>query len=201
MSCDNIVNFFESNFVSAALGAFATIIAVRWTITHQNEKHQEQKNDEIKAVLSAIKTEMLLCFETYMEIGKELEDLGEGKPFEILYRVEEDYFAIFNGNSSFIGTLPAELRLKVVKAYIDMKSLLDTFRLNNENIESVQSLLQRLVEIHIANGIDGKVIENHINKSLETYKVSAVVLAKSLKDKHVKARDSIEMALNAMKSF
>lgn len=201
MICNHLMTFLESSMAASLMGALATIIAVRWTITHEKEKSEIATKEEIRAICSAIKAEIAACFELYMEMGANLEALGENQPFEHIYRVEENYFAVFDGNSSFLGRLSADSRNKIVKAYVDMKSLLDTFRLNNENIDNIQSSLQRLVEIHLANSLEKGMIEQHVQQRLEGYRASAVELAHSLQKKHLKAKESIESALEALKWY
>lgn len=132
---------FNGNFFSALAGAvvggFASCFATWWQHCLENKRKESDSNKVINATLQAIKAELNGLRERYMEtIGSQLESAGDDTPFLFYYYAHEDYFTIYNQNASVLGQIGSdELRASIVAVYIQIKSLLDTYKSNNTLIE------------------------------------------------------------------
>lgn len=68
-------------------------------------------------------------------VGQQLEDTNTNEPFKYIYFAKEDYFTVYTQNASLIGKISDNLRNKIIAAYIGMKGLLDTYKMNNDMLE------------------------------------------------------------------
>lgn len=131
----------DSNFFSALAGAvvggLASFVATWLQHCLENKRNESDSKKTINATLKAIKAELIGLQERYMEtIGSELESVGDDSPFLFFYYAHEDYFTIYNQNASVLGQIGCDqLRASIVSVYIQIKSLLDTYKSNNALIE------------------------------------------------------------------
>ncbi|MHB1665243.1 MAG: hypothetical protein ACYCT7_08300 [bacterium] len=154
--------------VAAVIGGIITGVFMIWQ-NKDNFKNSlklnelEEKKLE-KAVLQALETEIKVDWQRYEEfikpsIEKFLED-ADNKKFEngklyqddlnyfymlLSYRISmsQDYFSIYNGNSSFIGKIKnKELRNEIVYVYTNIKGFLEIISLIDKNQDKIEKLLK-----------------------------------------------------------
>lgn len=132
---------YNSNFFSALAGALigglATFAATWWQHFLENKRKKSDSNNAINATLQAIRAELDSLRKRYMEtIGSQLESSNDDAPFLFYYYATEDYFTIYSQNASAIGQIENDgLGVKIVAVYIQIKSLLDTYKSNNYLLE------------------------------------------------------------------
>ncbi len=135
------MNFDIGNFISALVGAFiggvATFASIFLNDCLENERKKCDSNDAIYATLQAIREELIGLRKQYMEtVGSQLESTDNDTPFLFYYSATEDYFTIYNQNASKMGQINDDaLRANIVAIYIQIKSLLDTYKSNNNLLE------------------------------------------------------------------
>ncbi len=73
-------------------------------------------------------------------MGPYLDQYDGEEGVALYYPVSNDYFAIFHANAPSVGTVDdAVLRAKIVRTYVYLKALVDTFRMNNHIIQRCEA--------------------------------------------------------------
>jgi hypothetical protein len=126
-----------SGLIGALIGGFATLLASWWQHGLENRRKKRELNESLNATLQAIQAEVKCLGQIYNEsIGHKLEATENNTPFLFYHQATEDYFTVFTQNSSLIGQIPSDsLRKKIIAVYMKMKSLLDTYKNNNNILE------------------------------------------------------------------
>ncbi len=182
------------SLIASVVGGLITGLFMMW----QNKKNYkynlkliEQEDEKIeKAVLQAIETEIKVIWERYenfikpsieelvksdyskkfTDMNKYMEDLNY---FHVLlsYRVSisQDYFTIYNGNSSFIGKIKNEkLRKEIVSVYTNIKGFIELISLINKNQDKIEKVLKD--DLEFARTLMPKNIEAAANVMMSAYK-------------------------------
>jgi hypothetical protein len=99
-----------------------------------------EQADIIQGVLQGLHDEIETLWEIYSErVGHHIETLQEGQGFECYWVVMQDYFTVYTSNSHLIGQITdVDLRKEIVATYITAKSLVDTFKMNNELVNQLE---------------------------------------------------------------
>lgn len=203
MSYCPILNFLNSEFIAALsgglIGGVFTFIAVKMTINHERAKLQQQTGDEIKAICSAIETEMHCLMERYKKtIGADLIKCKDGEAFNLYYPVEQEYFAVFHANTAWIGKIKsAETREAVVVAYIAMKGLIDSYKHNNQMLMQYEGYLQQAVTLPQVGGTQQK----FYNELQQAYQRQLVEYAPTLKESHLETLEKVNVALKDLRAY
>jgi hypothetical protein len=123
-----------SAFISALIGGGCTLIGVLLAYKMSEKKRRNEQSDLIKGVLQGIHDEIETLWEIYSDrVGHIIESLQEGQGFEGYWVVTQDYFTVYTSNSHLIGQIPdVDLRKEIIATYSIAKSLIDSFRMNNE---------------------------------------------------------------------
>jgi hypothetical protein len=137
---------FEIALVGGLAGGVLALIgslAATWLTEYFNkQKNQQDKQDLLQSTLEAIATELQALFGRYQETaGQYLAELPPNSPFNYYYFATENYITIFDNNSRLLGHLiDKSLRDLIIRTYIDIKSLLDGFKLNNTMYGNYETL-------------------------------------------------------------
>lgn len=144
--CNGLL-FHEWKDVMAALIGAAVGGGVTWLTTRelidQQIKLEKVKSELIQIhFIKAVKTEIKILKDIYMQmVGNETEKLKVGEPLNLTWSNHQDYFTIYQGNSSFIGGVTDDvLRELIVATYAKAKGLLDSYSHNNELVERLDYL-------------------------------------------------------------
>ena len=107
---------------------------------HENAKILQDniRKQTVNSILQAIYDEIHTLWERYMwGIGNELERLPEGELLGIFYPITQEYFTIYNSNALYIGSIDDhELRKAIVITYMKAKSLIDSYKMNNDYLQN-----------------------------------------------------------------
>ncbi|MHB1702824.1 MAG: ABC transporter permease [bacterium] len=158
--------------IASIIGGLVTGLFMMWQ-NKRNFKYNltliELEDRKIeKAVLQALETEIKVIWKRYenfikpsikellesdysekfTDMNKYMEDLNY---FYILlsYRISisQDYFTIYNGNSSFIGKIKNEkLRKEIVSVYTNIKGFIELSTLVNKNQDKIEKVLKKDLE-------------------------------------------------------
>lgn len=123
--------------LGAIIGGAASLAATYITLWSQKKKAAEEDRARVKAVLQAIHVEIRTLCQLYdATMPVKVHQLAEGQPLRVNYPIAQDYFTIYRENSHLIGHIPdAELRSAIVACYMYTKSLVDTYRFNNDLVD------------------------------------------------------------------
>lgn len=146
--------------------------------SHENQVKLAEDNEAqlVSGLLQAIHDEIETVFERYQNtMGVRLDTLEEGGAIAAYYPLSSDFFSVYNGNSIHIGRIKNnELRRQIVKTYTLAKSMVDSFRFNNELV----------FKLEIAHKLHNETqLEVHREQERAHFK-SLVRYAKSLKEGH-----------------
>jgi hypothetical protein len=161
--------------IGAYIAGYYSDRATKSLLQGQKDAQQEERALKVKAVLSALYHELDSVWRLYMQgMGQEIEKVPPAdKPqgFLIVYPIISDYFPLYQANAANIGLIQdTELRNKLVHTYTLAKSLVDSYKMNNQ-------LIKELFELH-----------------LQYYKASGINIAVVTECK--KLRDHAEFVLN-----
>ena len=165
-----------NSFISAIIGGFATLGGV-WVTNIFNEKNRKQKDQEcIQGVLNGIHAELEALWVKYdQRMGSKVEQLVEGEPLPCYWPITQDYFTFYTENANSLGSISdKKLRQDIVTAYSELKSLIDSYRMNNSLVERFDLAYEK----HESSSTE-------INKKqLERAEISLIKYAASLKESH-----------------
>jgi len=123
-------------------GGFS-IFAVYQTNKHNQERLERKEAKELQGLIQALHTEIKSVFEHYqVTVGEDVECcINHEMPLEFYFPISSDYFTVYNENASLIGRIQNdELRQLLVKTYVKAKSLIDSFKMNNEQLAKYEQL-------------------------------------------------------------
>lgn len=124
-----------NNLISGLLGAVIAVVITYWLQEYAQRKAYKRN---VNAFLLAIKTEITILQERFND-NYELIKKKDGSIMFYFY-IEQNYFLVLDGQSSLLGEiLDEDLREIIIKTYIHIKSLIDSFRTNNLNIEKFEN--------------------------------------------------------------
>ncbi len=132
------MDIWNEGFVGAIFGAVigggASLLGTWLTLRSQRMQAADDAKSLIRATLQAIHVEARTVHRLYgLTMAVRIEQLAEGQPLQIYYPIAEDYFTVFRENANHIGHVPnVELRTAIIECYALTKSLIDTYRFNNE---------------------------------------------------------------------
>lgn len=190
-------SMFNTNLASALIGGSVTALAVMATILWEARKNKNSADDELKAVCSALKTELESVLGQYDEVRQKVEALKENEPYWQNYRIDMDYFAVYHGNSVSLGKLPDPARTDIVIAYTKMKSLIDTFKENNHTLEGYNKFVLENTRLTLLN-TDNDPLRKHIVEVIRHYEENMCLMGQSLK---VVSADAVRTARKAITSL
>ena len=186
---------FAVSIIGAISGGLITGSFMIWQAKREFKNRQDLINQEDrkteKAVLQALRIEIETIWNRYKDnIKPELEKLlepdysnyfSENKKYQddILYfhngllsfrfLISQDYFSIYNGNSSFIGRIKnSALRNGIVSAYTNIKGFLEIIIAFEKNQDKNEIILKNDLEEIFKN--ENYLIENRTNEMMLSYK-------------------------------
>ena len=123
--------------IGGAIAGYCSIRAVK--TAHQIVKRVQEENQEniIQRLLQAIHEEIETIWELYMgDMGPQVESLADNHPLNLYYPIVQDYFTVYNTNAILITQIPdKDLRKAIISTYAKARSLIDSFRLNNDYLQ------------------------------------------------------------------
>lgn len=189
----------ESNLTSALIQGSATGLAIAATIMWEFYKRQCDDRAKTRAILQAIETELLGIMVHYSSTRKIVESHDLSTPFDLHYRIEEDYFAIYHSNTAMIGSIPESVRTDIVNAYICLKSLVDTFRVSNDLQDAYNDyVLEDGKFVLLNNNMD---FTDHYQGVVNNYRDNLINVSKGIKESNDRAVSATDKALNSLKQF
>ena len=152
-------------------------------------KHQEDLL--IRSLLQSIHDEIETLWETYQEgMGVYVESLQENRPLLRIYPVIQDYFTVYHGNAFLIGKIKDnDLRKHIIVTYTQAKSLIDSYRTNNEMVQKYDQLF------FLHRQTNNPTILEHLNAQYSVL----VEYAKGIKAQHNRVKDSITVLLRMLR--
>jgi hypothetical protein len=141
MDSSNLLSGLIGALVGSVIGGLATFWSTRWaTYKTQNNLLTNQRANQaiiIKGVLQAIHDEVETIWDQYLDvIGHVTEAHDENEPFIHIYPLHQDYFTVYNSNGIFIGQIPdSDLRKAIVTTYTKARGLIDSYLLNNADVQ------------------------------------------------------------------
>ncbi len=139
-----------SEFLAALLGGACTLIGVVFAHKLTERKRRDEHSLLIQGVLQGLHDEIETLWEIYTErVGKIVETLQDGQGFEAYWAVTQDYFTVYTSNAHLIGQITdVDLRKQIISTYALAKSLVDTFRMNNELVNRLEQAVLLANETH-----------------------------------------------------
>ena len=153
-------NIFNSELIVSVIGGLIAggfaILAVYKTFEKQNKRDEKNQQEIIKGVLKAIYEELkqtsdLLFDGPYVENFMQEIEKDPKKIFRLVFPISQDYLTIYRSNANLIGQIndPPDLRPKIVRTYVYLQVLIETYRANNEMLGEyhlTQNRFQRIAQ-------------------------------------------------------
>lgn len=123
----------NSTLIGAAIALLPALATVFWAHWLQARRDQRKQQELLAGLLQGIHVELETNWVLYQEgAGERLEQLGDGMPLGTFALGNQDYFTIYDGNTSLIGQIKdAELRRAIVTTYTSARVLLDSYAMHN----------------------------------------------------------------------
>ncbi|WCE28786.1 hypothetical protein [Vibrio sp. SCSIO 43137] len=180
-----------TGLIGALIGGGCTLIASLLTFWYQGKQAEKAEDLLVQGVLQAIHDEMSALIERYNKaIGVQVAELKEGEAFRFFFTVSHDYFSAFHGNSFLIGRVKNhKLRSQIVRAYVQAKGTLDSYRMNNELLskyEFAHKIWQETAS------------ETHLMQA-KAHEESLIIYAAQIKQDHELLMRDVDELLNTLK--
>lgn len=122
-----------TSFIFVIIGGALTILANYILHKLQRNAEKEKERQTVRAGLEAIYAELSVLWEIYHnDLGCRLEEVKDNEIFYWYYHPQQDYFSIYSNNSFVIANLlERDLQIKIIRAYVLAKSLLDYYYVYN----------------------------------------------------------------------
>ncbi len=140
----------SAEFLSALIGALVggsfalggSVVATLLSKYFNDQQVQQEKLDILQSTLEAIATELQVLFDRYqLTMGQHLANLPFNSSLNLYYYATENYITIFDNNARLLGNLKDKvLRDLIIRTYINIKALLDGFKLNNTMYGNYETL-------------------------------------------------------------
>ena len=181
MICTNL-NIDCSSLISALIGGGLALLGVIIAHCLTARKEENNRKEEIRALVQSIKDEATTMWGIYMEgVGNRLEVHAEGEPFDVYFPVTQEYFTVYTSNAFRLGMIRNnELRKNIIEAYSLGRSLIDTYRMNNELVRAYRN---NLWLFQIANTQIYRDLAEASKRDLITYSSSLKLRHNSFKEK------------------
>ncbi|MCG9582538.1 hypothetical protein L1D13_19055 [Vibrio tubiashii] len=186
------MQFDYNSLVSALVGGACTLVGVGIAHHLESLKQSKKEADEIKGVLNGVHVELETLWSTYIEkMGTTVEQLNKNEPLTYYWPVSQNYFVFYETNSSKIASIPDKrLQQQIVEVYCLLKSLIDSFRMNNQllakfdhavdihNVENTKASYQRMDICH-------KTLLDYANKLKDSHEVTSIAIVPLLRSLRV----------------
>jgi hypothetical protein len=102
--------------------------------------HTRQRLENLRRVLLGINTELTVAFENYTAAyGPMIDAHKPGAAFNYKYPIDDSGFVFYQTNNAALGDLADDdLRELIIKCYLQTQVILNTHRMNNDLMESVE---------------------------------------------------------------
>lgn len=127
--------------IGAVIGGGASLLGTWLTLKSQRKQSIGEEKSRIRATAQAIHVEIRTVYRLYdLTMTVRIEQLPEGQPLHSYYPIGQDYFTVFRENAAHIGHIPdVEMRTAIIECYALTKSLIDTYRFNNELVAGYEA--------------------------------------------------------------
>ncbi|QLH67090.1 hypothetical protein HXV88_11820 [Aeromonas veronii] len=182
-----------NNFLSAFIGGGATLSGVLIANFFQERARGKQREEYIQGVLNGLHSELECLWLKYdARVGFIIEQLEGGEPFGFYWPITQDYFTFYSANANSLGNVPdKELRDKIVNVYGELKSLVDSYRMNNMLIEKFD------IALALYQSEPSEVNKQNFNAC----RASLVEYAQSLKESHDTCKQQIKPLLETLRNI
>jgi hypothetical protein len=138
----SLVSVVIGGIIGGSMSLIASLKATERAYKYRLKLQEQSRQEGVKNLIQAIHDEIDILWDRYLwGAGNELEKLAEGEPFLSFYPVTQEYFIVYNANSSLIGSIDNhELRKEIVTIYTKAKSLIDSYKMNNNYLERYHNL-------------------------------------------------------------
>lgn len=129
-----------SGFIGAIIGGLLSLAATFWA--HHLEKNRQlvEVDRNCCVFLKSIRAEIESIFLAYTKgMGKRVGELTSNQPLLYIYPIQQNYFNVYDNQTALLGLIKdTELLSQIVKCYVEMKSLADSFLMNNAYLEKLE---------------------------------------------------------------
>ena len=136
----NLIVGLVAALIGGCIAGYFTLLGV--SRTYENDVKRQNKIEAVRlqGFYRAALTEIETLWTRYQEtMGHVVESLTTGNPLAYYYPVTQDYFTVFRSNADLIGRIPdRKLREILVKTYIGAKSLIDSYKMNNDIVAKLE---------------------------------------------------------------
>jgi len=185
---------FVGAIVGAIVGGFLaghySRQATKDLLDEERENRKIEKKERVKSLLCAIDSEIRNVWDHYMEtIGKRIEELPDNQAFRFYVPIIGDYFPVYHGNVNSLGlVIDDTLRHKIISTYNLAKSLVDTYKLNNQLNKERDTASDQLTYTN----------SSQANRVLQMKEQSLVAYGPMVKAFHLKTKKAIEELLGML---
>jgi hypothetical protein len=164
--------------------------ATKDLLDEQRKLQAEEKYEQVKALLCVIKSELRNVWELYMgDMGKRIEALSEGQGCKYYFPIIGEYFPIYHGSVGSLGLIRDDLlRHCIISVHTLAKSLIDSYRLNNQLIDEWEEATDKII---YPNAVQAQTVISAKMQALTAY-------GPVLKELHFRTKTAVEELLEIL---
>jgi hypothetical protein len=131
-----------SGLIGAVVGGLIAAVSTMWAASKAAKKSFDYsrnlqngaEKETTRRLLLAIKAEVETIWSNYQqEVGCLVESLEPGHGLNLIYKLRQHYFTVYDSNAQFLGHVEDDkLRVAIIRAYTLAKGLVDSHLLNND---------------------------------------------------------------------
>ncbi|RTQ90501.1 MULTISPECIES: hypothetical protein [Stenotrophomonas] len=180
----------EAAFVQTLAGGLISALAASRAVDRQLRAEQKAREDadaqQIANLKSAVRMELKSVRDQHILAVGHIMSPPDAARSAILahYPISSEYFALYSANAGSIGRVSPEAAEAVVVAYVQLRALIDGFKLNNALVDRCERLALEGVQ-----EFDNRMVK--LRKQLAEY-------GPKLHDAHNLAMNSVELALRKL---
>ncbi|TCV91719.1 hypothetical protein [Biostraticola tofi] len=129
---------FTSGLIGAIIGGLFTLWGTVIDGRRQERNYENDSKEKRRNVLIGVKTEIITILEVYQSrIAKHLDEYDGSGPFNLIFPITQNNFSFYESNAFYLTTVKEETLRSVVAFYSSARSLVDSFKYNNQIIENI----------------------------------------------------------------
>ncbi|MEG2266486.1 hypothetical protein [Citrobacter gillenii] len=127
-----------SGLIGAFVGGFFTLCGTIIEGRRQKGILNNELVEKQRGALVGIKTEIVILMDLYKSrMSQEIDDYDGVSPFGCVFPLSQNYFSFYESNSMILTSLEECTMKSIVSFYGSARSLVDTYKMNNEAINDL----------------------------------------------------------------
>lgn len=127
-----------SGLVGAVIGGLFTLWGTIIDGSRQERNSETESKEKRRNVLVGVKTEIITLLEVYQaRVARHMEEYDGNGPLNLILPITQNNFSFYESNAFYLSSVKEDTLKSIVSFYSSARSLVDSFKYNNQIIESL----------------------------------------------------------------